>query len=57
MNLYTSQPTIDYKPCEICGKICFNSDLVWTTKYAGICKDCYDKLKEQKNNGRYKDKI
>ena len=27
MDLYTPQPTIDYKPCEICGKICFNSDL------------------------------
>ena len=54
MDLYTPQPTIDYKPCEMCGKICFNSDLIWTAKYAGICKDCYNKLKEQKNNGRYK---
>ena len=39
---------------SVLGKICFNSDLIWTAKYAGICKDCYDKLKEQKNNGRYK---
>ena len=54
MFFYEPQPTIDYKPCEICGKICFNSDLVWTTKYAGICKDRYNKLKEQKKNERNK---